>query len=183
MENAESGGEKFQLIRTLIAELHETQEQQCELQKTKTAYEQETLELIRLGEEFDKSRANLEEQLVQLGAARDELAAKLGEETAARQRVEQEALEIRSYLEKRLADAEAERDRISEELQQALKEWQRIEEEALEMKNGYEKRLADLEAERQRMDEERRREVHEWKAALDTLGERLINSRVLSESV
>ena len=80
--------------------------------------------------------------------------------------IEENFHKIRTSLEEQLAERGAEMDRITSELQREVGERQRIEQEFHKIRTSLEEQLA-----------ERQREVQEWKQILDSLRDRLTNSK------
>ena len=84
---------------------------------------------------------------------------------------------IRTSLEEQLAGCGAEIDRIASELQREVENRQRIEQEFHEIRTSLEEQLAERIAEMDRTTAERQHEVQEWKQILDSLRDRLTNSK------
>ncbi len=84
---------------------------------------------------------------------------------------------IRTSLEEQLTERGAEIDRIKSELQREVGERQRIEQEFHKIRTSLEEQLTARVAEMDRITAERQHEIQEWKQILDSLRDRLTNSK------
>lgn len=91
--------------------------------------------------------------------------------------IEENFHKIRTSLEEQLTECGAEIDRITSELQREVGERQHIEQEFHKIRAYLEEQLAVRVAEMDRITAERQHEVQEWKQILDSLRDRLTNSK------
>ncbi len=91
--------------------------------------------------------------------------------------IEEDFHKTRTSLEEQLTERGAEIDRITSELQREVGERQRIEQEFHNIRTSLEEQLAARVAEMDRITAERQHEVQEWKQILDSLRDRLTNSK------